>query len=164
MQLPQPANNNHHNQPTTTTTTSQPQPANNHHHNQPTTTSTSTSQPQPANNHHHNQPTTTSTSTSQQPPPQPANNNHINYHFYCKLCSIHVEQHTCGSVIQITEYLLRSCPYTHRDNIFVFDAGKIKHCDTCRGFRTRMVHLNYITCLRYTILVWSPRCAFAWIT
>ena len=31
----------------------------------------------------------------------------------------------------------------------------IKH--VCRGFRTRTVHLYYITCLRFTILVRNPR-------
>ena len=25
-----------------------------------------------------------------------------------------------------------------------------------RGFQTRTVYLDYITCLRYTILVWNP--------
>ena len=29
-----------------------------------------------------------------------------------------------------------------------------------RGFRTRMVYLDYITCLRYTILVGNPRSFF----
>ena len=28
-----------------------------------------------------------------------------------------------------------------------------------RGFWTRMVYLDYITCLRYTVLVWNPRYA-----
>ena len=54
---------------------------------------------------------------------------------------------------------VRQC---HEFSLFVYHCMCMSFLCAYRGFRTRMVHLYYISCLRYTILVRNPQCAHAY--
>ena len=73
----------------------------------------------------------------------------FSYYFLCFLAHFTGQWHRSKSITLVSCFL----------HFETRKAASLSTSKTYRGFQTRMVYLDYITCLRYTILVRNPRYA-----